>query len=140
MEPGDSVQTRRVFSWMSEEIPAPMSAEAREKLRGELAIRVVDAGGDEDVVAGLEQREIDERDGGLATGSEDGVLAGFEFADARGEFEGGRCAVEAVGVADFVLVPGVLDGGGGGKHGGGAAIDGRGEGFIAGGNFGVGVN
>ncbi len=92
------------------------------------------------MVAGLEQREIDERDGGLSAGGEDGVLAGFEFADAGGEFESGGRAVKAVGIADFVLVPGVFDGGGGGKHGGGATIDWHGEGFIAGGNFRVGVN
>src|SRR5260221_428881 len=63
----------------------------------------------------------------LESGSEDGVLAGFEFADACGEFESGRRAVEAVGVADFVLIPGVFDGAGGGENSRGAAIRGRGE-------------
>ncbi len=50
----------------------------------EFAIGMVDAGGDEDVIAGVEQREIDERNRGLATRGEDGVLPFFEFANARG--------------------------------------------------------
>src|SRR5580704_4563484 len=83
---------------------------------------------------------MDKRDGGLSAGSEDGVLAGFKFADARGEFKSGGRAVEAVGVADFVLVPGVLNASCGGEDGRGAAIGGRGERFVARGNFGVGVD
>ena len=85
-------------------------AEAREHRHRELAIRVIDAGGNENVIAGMEQREIDERDRGLAAWREDRVLPFFEFADARGQFERGRSAVEAVGVADFILIP--LIGGG----------------------------
>ena len=115
-------------------------AEAGEELRGEFAIGVINAGGDEQVIAGLQQREIDERDGVLPTGSEDGVIAGFQFTDACGKFESGGRAVEAVRVANAVLIPGVFDDGGGGKDGGGTAKDRSGERLVAGRNFGVGVN
>src|SRR5258707_1106025 len=127
MEPGDSVQMRRGFLWSRGGNPAPTSG--TEKGGGTPERGGGWAGGfgvgGKDVVAGLKQCEIDQRNCGLATGGEDGVFAGFEFADACGEFEGGGRAVEAVGVADFVLVPGVFDGAGGGENGGGAAVGGR---------------
>jgi hypothetical protein len=115
-------------------------AETGEETRGQLAVGVVDAGGNENVIAGLEEREIDKRDGGLATGREDSVQAGLEFADTGGEFEDRGSAVETVGVADAPLIPGVVHGGGGGEEGGGAAEGGRGEGAVALRDFGVGVD
>src|SRR5271170_751126 len=83
---------------------------------------------------------MDERDGGLSTGSEDGVRAALEFADAGGEFERGGSAVEAVGVADAMLIPSVGDHGGGRKKGGRAAEGGGGQRAIARGDFRVGVD
>jgi hypothetical protein len=115
-------------------------AEAGEQVRGELAIGEVNTGGDEDVVAGFEQREIDEGDGGLTARGENGVRAPFEFADARGEFECGGSAVKSVGVAHTMLIPGVADSGGGGENGGGTAVDGRGERLVTLGNLGVGMD
>jgi len=68
------------------------------------------------VVAGLEKGEINERDGGLTAGSDESAIAIFEFADACREFERGGRAIETIGVADGMLVPGVLDRGGIGKR------------------------
>src|SRR5208337_5618560 len=76
----------------------------------------------------------------LPAGGKNGVSAGFELTNARGEFEDRGRAVEAVGIADAELVPGVADGGSGGKHRGRAAIDGRGEGAVALGDFRVGMD
>ena len=59
------------------------------------------------MVPGLEEGEIDEGDGGLASGREDRAVAGLEFADTCGEFEDGGSAVETIRVADAPLVPGV---------------------------------
>src|SRR5262249_11248626 len=55
-------------------------------------------------------------------GSDEGAIAVFQFANAGGQFECGGSAVEAVGIADCVLVPSVLDGGGVGEKNGGAAM------------------
>jgi len=96
-------------------------AEAGEEMRGEFAVGVVNTGRNENVIAGLEESEVDEGDGGLASGREDRAVAGLELADTRGEFEDGGSAVKAVGVADAPLVPGVGDDGGGRKKSGGAA-------------------
>ena len=87
-------------------------AETREDLRRELAVGHVDAGGDEDMIARVEECEVDQGDRGLAARAEDRVRAALELGDARGELEGGRCAVETIGVADAMLVPAVVDGGG----------------------------
>jgi len=67
-------------------------------------------------------------------------VAVFEFADAGGQFECGGSAVEAVGVADGVLVPSVLDGGGVGEKDGGAAMSGGREGFKSLRSVGVGMD
>src|SRR5208337_246889 len=76
----------------------------------------------------------------LPAGGKNGVSAGFELTNARGEFEDRGRAVNAVGVADTELVPSIADSGSGGKHRGGATIDGRGEGAVALGDFRVGMD
>jgi hypothetical protein len=88
----------------------------------------------------VQQRQIDERDGRLAARGKNRVSAGFEFTNARGEFKNRGRAVKAVGVADVILVPGIADGGSGGKHRGGTTIDGRGEGAVALRDFRVGMD
>ena len=68
------------------------------------------------------------------------AVAGLELADSRGKFEDGGSAVEAVGVTDAPLIPGVSDDGGGRKKSGGAAEGGWGERAVALRDFGVGVD
>lgn len=104
-------------------IETNFDAEAAEDLNGEFAIRRVDAFGDEDVISGCEEREIDERDGALAAGSDEGAEAALQFADAGGEFEGGGRSIESVGIADLILVPVIIDRRGIGKQDGGGALD-----------------
>src|ERR1700693_2929628 len=59
-------------------------AKAVEQSGGEFAIGEVDAGGNQDVVAGFEEGEIDEGNGSLATRSQYSVGAGLEVASTRG--------------------------------------------------------
>jgi len=115
-------------------------AKAVEESGGEFAIGEVDAGGNQDVVVGFEEGEIDEGNGSLATGSENGVRAGFKFADACGEFKSGRSAVKAVRIPDAILVPRVTNRGSGREDGGGTAINRGSKRVITLRNFGVGVN
>ena len=108
-------------------IERDFDAEAFEDFHGKFSIGVVDAFGNEDVIACFQKSEIDEGDCCLTTGSNESAVAAFEFADTRGEFERGGRAVEAVSVADGVLVPSVLDGGGVWKKHSGAAISSGGK-------------
>src|SRR3954465_13674853 len=86
---------------------------AREQVVGDFAAVAVGAFGDEGVRAGAAIDEIDESDGGLAAGNDEGVAGGFgfgeagggrggagvfDFGDAGGELERGGGAVDAVGV------------------------------------------
>jgi hypothetical protein len=111
-----------------------------EQARRKFAVRVVGARGYEHVVAGLQKCQINEGDRGLSAGREKGVRAGFEFANTGCEFEHRGGAVKAVGVADALLIPGIVDGGCRGEQRGGAAEGGSREGAVAFGDFGVGVN
>src|SRR5580698_1232030 len=90
-------------------VVANLHAETPQNIVAELSIGSVDALGKKHVIAGAKQGKVDQRNSILAAGSDDGAIATFQLADTRGEFQGGRSAVEAVGVADFVLIPGVSD-------------------------------
>ncbi len=114
-------------------------AEAREERRGQLLVRPIDAARDEDVVATLQQREVDQRDRGLAAGREDRVPAALELANAGRQLERRRRAVEAVGIADALLIPRVADVGRGREERGRSAMDRRGQRTIAFGHAGLGV-
>lgn len=83
---------------------------------------------------------MDESDGSLAAGSDDGAVSVFKLADAAGEFEDGGRAVEAVGVADGVLIPGVLYGRGIGKNYGGTAMSRRRQRLKTFGSVGIGMD
>src|SRR5882724_2917111 len=107
-EPRILLQQRTDFCADRRRIETDLDAESLQEFDREFAIGVVNAFGNENVVARFEKREVDQRDGGLAAGSDKGAVTILEFANARGEFERGWGAVEAVGVADGVLVPGIL--------------------------------
>ncbi len=92
------------------------------------------------MIAGFEKREVDQRDGSLAAGSDESAVAVLEFTDARGKFESGRSAIKTVGVADGVLVPRVLDSGGVGEKNSRAAMRRRCQRFKAFGSVRVGMD
>lgn len=83
------------------------------------------------MVTGVEQRQIDQRNGGLAVRSQDGVPAEFEFTDARSKFKRRRGTVQAISVADTVPIPMVVYDGSGGKYGRRATVDGGCERSVA---------
>ena len=61
------------------------------------------------MVSRLAESQVDQRDGGLSAGRDEGVVRAFEVGDAGGEFARGGRAVEAVGVAELGLAPAVTD-------------------------------
>ena len=75
------------------------------------------------MIARSEQSQIDQRNRSLPARSDDGAVAAFQFADARGQLQRRGRAVQTVGVAGFVLVPGIGYCRRVGKQNGGAAIN-----------------
>ena len=109
--------------------------EILEQVVGDFAAVAVGAFGHEGVRAGAAVDEIDERDGRLAAGDDEGVAGLFDFGDAGGEFERGGRAVDAVGVG-AAGAPALVGVGEGVEDGGRGAVDRRGEGAEAGGRLG----
>src|SRR4051794_41582268 len=71
---------------------------AREQVVGDFAAVAVGAFGDEGVRAGAAVDEIDQRDGGLAAGDDEGVAGGFYFRAAGGGLWRGLGGGEAGGL------------------------------------------
>jgi hypothetical protein len=86
-------------------IIAHLYAKAAQHAVGEHAIRSINALRQQHMVAALKQRQMDQRNGRLSAGSNDGAKAAFQFAHLRGKFQRGRRTVKPVGIADFMLVP-----------------------------------
>ena len=84
-------------------------AESTQKSVGKLTVWSVNAFGKENVIARLKEREIDQRDGALATRRDDGAVAALQLTDATRQFECGWRAIETIGVAGLILVPVIAD-------------------------------
>ena len=69
----------------------------------QFAVRVVDVVGQEHVVAGLEQREVDHSNGGQPARGQQAVGATFQFGQARFQRKGGWRAVQPVGIGVLVF-------------------------------------
>ena len=100
-------------------------AESREQRRRELPVWTIHALREKNMIAGLQQGEIDERDRRLSAWRENRVPPRFELADACGKFERRGRSVEAVGIPRALLVPVVGDAGRIGEERGRPAVDRR---------------
>ena len=105
-----------------------LNSEPAQHVVGKLAIGPVDAPRQQDMIARVEEGEVNQRNGALAAGRNQSAITAFQLADPGCEFHCGRRAIETVGVADFILVPVVANGGGVWEYGCGRAIDGDVEG------------
>lgn len=85
------------------------NAEAAQNLVGKVAVRPVNAVGDEHVVSRLQERNIDERNGALSSWREEGAKSLLQFAHPSRQFERSGRAIKPIGVAHGVLVPVVVD-------------------------------
>jgi hypothetical protein len=78
-------------------------AEVARQPASQFAVRVVDVLRQQHVVAGLQQREIDHRDRRQAARRQQAVFAAFDLGQPRFQREGGRRAVQAVGIGVLVF-------------------------------------
>src|SRR6185312_15861344 len=88
-----------------ERIVADVNAEAAQNMVGKFAVRAVNIFRDEHVVSGLEQRQMDKRNGALSAGREERVTAAFKLTNSGCEFKGGGRAIESVSISVLPLVP-----------------------------------
>ena len=98
-ELGAFVQRRREARHVQRVVQAMRDAEPRQLVPRQLAARAVDVGGQQQLVAGGEQRQVHERDRRQPAGHELALPPALERGDALLEREGGGRAVQAVGVA-----------------------------------------
>ena len=68
------------------------------------------------MVSRFKKRQIDQRNGALSAGGNHRVRAFFQLADFPSQFEHSRRSVKAVGVADLLLIPAVIDSSGIGEE------------------------
>src|SRR5262249_25800963 len=72
---------------------------------GELAVGAVDVLRKQNMVAAFKQREMNQRDCSLSSGSNDGAEPFLQLTNLGREFKDSRRPVQPVGITKFVLVP-----------------------------------
>ena len=86
-------------------IVAYLHSESAQNVVRQFPVRAINAFRQKDVVAGLEQGQMNQGNCALPPGSDEGAEALLQFANFGGQFQRSWCSIKAVGVADLVLVP-----------------------------------